>query len=45
MKVKQFQRQPKKIHKLDENLQEEDIEYLRKQNVDLLTEGVVNKMI
>ena len=33
------------MHKLDENLQEEDIEYLGKQNVDLLTDGVVNKII
>ena len=28
----------------DENLQVEDKEYLRKQNVDLLTDGVVNKI-
>ena len=29
----------------NENLQEEDKEYLRKQNVDLLTDGVINKTI
>ena len=35
----------KKIQESNENLQEEDKEYLRKQNVDLLTDGVINKII
>ena len=43
-KAKQFQRQPKKIQKSDENLQEEAKEYLRK-NVDHHSNGVVNKTI
>ena len=42
---RQFQNQPKKIQKTNENLQEEDKEYLRKQNVDLFTDWVVNKII
>ena len=45
MKAKEFQRQPKKIQETNENLQEEDKKYLRKQIVDLLTDGVVNKII
>ena len=44
-KAKQFQRQPKKIQKTNENLQEEDKKYTRKQNVDLFTDWVVNKII
>ena len=44
-KAKQFQRQPKKIQKTNENLQEEDKKYTRKQNVDLYTDWVVNKII
>ena len=42
-KAKQFQRQQKKIQESDEKLQEKDKEYLRKQNVDHHSEGVVNK--
>ena len=44
-KAKQFQRQPKKIQKTNENLQEEDKKYTRKQNVDLFTDWIVNKII
>ena len=44
-KAKQFQNQPKKIQKTNENLQEEDKKYTRKQNVDLFTDWVVNKII
>ena len=44
-KAKQFQRQPKKIQESDEKLQEEDKEYLRKLSDDLLTDGVVNKIV
>ena len=33
-----------KMQESDENLQVEDKEYLRKQNVDLLTDAVVNKI-
>ena len=44
-KAKQFQRQPKKIQKTNENLQEEDKKYTRKQNVDLFTDWVVIKII
>ena len=44
-KAKQFQKQPKKIQESDKNLQEDDKEYLRKQNVDLHSDGVVNKII
>ena len=44
-KAKQFQRQPKKIQKTNENLREEDKKYTRKQNVDLFTDWVVNKII
>ena len=44
-KTKQFQRQLEKIHESDEKLQEEDKEYLRKQNVDHHSYWVVNKTI
>ena len=44
-KAKQFSRQPKKIQESDENMQEQDKEYLIKQNADLLTNGLVNKTI
>ena len=44
-KAKQFQWQPKKILEKNENLQEEDKKYTRKQNVDLFTDWVVNKII
>ena len=39
----QFQRQPNKIEESNEKLQEEDKEYLRKQNVDYHSDAVVNK--
>ena len=45
VKVKQFQRQPKKIQESDEILQEEDKEYLIIQNVDHHSDAVVNKTI
>ena len=38
-------RDNKKIQESNENLQEEDKEYLNKQNIDLLTDGIVNKII
>ena len=44
-KVKQFQRQPKKIQEPDEKLQEEDKENLIKQNVDHHSDAVSNKII
>ena len=44
-KAKQFQRQPKKIQESDEKLQEEDREYLIKQNVDRHSDSVSNKTI
>ena len=44
-KAKQFQIQLKKIQESNENLQVKDKEYLREQNVDLLTNGVVNKIL
>ena len=44
-KAKQFQRQPKKIQKTNENLQEEDKKYTSKRDVDLFTDWVVNKII
>ena len=44
-KVMQFQRQPNKIEESNKKLQEEDKEYLRKQNVDHHSYAVVNKTI
>ena len=45
VKVKQFQKQPKKIQELDKKLQKEDKEYLRKLNVDYHSNEIVNKTI
>ena len=44
-KAKQFQRQPNKIQESNENLQEKDKKYTRKQNVDFFIDWVVNKII
>ena len=44
-KKKQFQIQPKKIIESDEKLQEEDKEYLIKQNIDHHSDAVSNKTI
>ena len=45
VKVKQFQRQPKKIQETNEKFQEEEKKYLRKQHIYLFIDLVVNKII